>query len=52
MDPNETILVIEDQQDVRLIVTHQMQKLSYRKIKQYSNSLEAFQFLKVAENVS
>ena len=46
IDNDDTVLIIEDQQDLRLIITHHLQKLGFRKIKQCSNGLEAIQFLK------
>lgn len=48
LDPNLPILVVEDQQDLRLIVTHQLQKLQFMKVKQASNGYEALEIL--AEN--
>ncbi len=46
IDHDDTVLIVEDQQDLRLIITHHLQKLGFRKIKQCSNGLEAIQFLK------
>ena len=41
MNTDETIVVIGDQQDLRLIITHQLQKLQFNKVKQASNGYEA-----------
>ncbi len=52
LDPNQTVLVIEDQQDLRLIMTHQLQKLQFSKIKQASNGYEALEVLAEHKDVS
>lgn len=45
LDPSLPVLVIEDQQDLRLIVTHQLQKLQFAKVKQAANGYEALEIL-------
>jgi len=45
LDTNETVLVIEDQQDLRLIIAHQLQKLQFTKIRGVSNGYEAIETL-------
>lgn len=45
LDPNLPVLVVEDQQDMRLIITHQLQKLQFSKVKQASNGYEALEVL-------
>lgn len=46
LDIEEPVLLIEDQQDLRLIVNHHMGKLGFRTIKQFANGHEALHFLK------
>jgi tetratricopeptide (TPR) repeat protein len=41
------ILLIEDQQDMRLIVAHHLNKLGFKKIYQYHDAMEALEFLKM-----
>lgn len=41
IDMDEFIVLIDDQIDVRLIVAHHLSKLGFKKIKQFSNGLEA-----------
>jgi tetratricopeptide (TPR) repeat protein len=45
IDPNLPVLVVEDQQDMRLIVAHQLQKLQFTKVKQASNGMEALEVI-------
>jgi len=45
---HDTILLVENQNDVRLILAHHLNKLGYRQIKQCSDGLEAVQWLKTA----
>lgn len=45
LDPNLPVLVVEDQQDMRLIITHQLQKLQFSKVKQAANGYEALEVL-------
>lgn len=50
LDTNQTILVVEDQQDMRLIVVHQLQKLTFTKVKQASNGMEALEVMAEEKN--
>ena len=52
LDTNEVILVVEDQQDMRLIVAHQLQKLQFTKVKQAANGYEALEILAEHKNIS
>ncbi len=52
LDTNETILVIEDQQDLRLIITHQLQKLTFSKIRGAGNGYEAIEILNEVKHCS
>ena len=51
MNTEETVVVVEDQQDLRLIITHQLQKLQFNKVKQVSNGYEALEALKEIKGV-
>jgi tetratricopeptide (TPR) repeat protein len=51
MNTDETVLVVEDQQDLRLIITHQLQKLQFNKVKQASNGYEALEVLQETKGV-
>ena len=51
MNTDETIVVIEDQQDLRLIIAHQLQKLQFNKVKQASNGYEALTALQEIKGV-
>src|SRR5690349_274280 len=42
---DDYVLLIENQQDMRLIVAHHLNKLGYRKVHQASNGREALDFL-------
>ena len=46
-DAKDTILVVEDQMDLRLIVVHQLQKLNYGQIKHCANGYEAIEIIKM-----
>lgn len=46
LDHNDPILLIEDQQDLRLIVAHHLQKVGFSAVKQFTNGHEALQHLK------
>lgn len=46
IDKNETILLVESQQDIRLIVAHHLNKIGYRKVVQAANGMEALEALK------
>lgn len=45
-DAKDTILVVEDQMDLRLIVVHQLQKLNYGQVKHCTNGYEALEIIK------
>ncbi|MBC7659044.1 MAG: tetratricopeptide repeat protein [Chitinophagaceae bacterium] len=46
LDQNRVLFLLEDQQDLRLIVTHHLGKLGFAQIKQFTNGHEALQFLR------
>jgi tetratricopeptide (TPR) repeat protein len=48
-DGKDTILVVEDQMDLRLIVVHQLQKLNFGQVKHCSNGYEAIEIIKSHE---
>jgi tetratricopeptide (TPR) repeat protein len=52
LKPEDPILVIEDQQDLRLIIAHQLQKLQFSNVKQASNGYEALEMMKDLTNIS
>ncbi len=52
LDPNLPVLVVEDQQDLRLIIAHQLQKLQFVKVKQAGNGLEALEILQQNPDIS
>lgn len=45
LDQNDWVLLVDDQQDMRLIVVHHLQKLGYRNILQATSGLEALNIL-------
>lgn len=49
LDPKQTIVVVEDQTDLRLIVSHQIQKLQLGALKQAGNGYEAVELVKSHE---
>jgi tetratricopeptide (TPR) repeat protein len=49
LDPKQTIVVVEDQTDLRLIVSHQIQKLQLGTLKQAGNGYEAVELVKSHE---
>lgn len=46
IDQSQTIVLVDDQQDQRLIISHHLGKMGYKNIKQCANGLDAFEFLK------
>jgi CheY-like chemotaxis protein len=42
----ERIMVIEDQQDLRLIIVHDLNKLNYKNVVHKANGYEAIEFMK------
>ena len=46
LDHDAAILLIEDQQDLRLIVAHHLNKLGFKSIRQFANGHEALHYLK------
>lgn len=44
--PDHWVLVIEHQQDLRLIMTHHLNKLGYRNVKQLHNGYDALEYIK------
>ena len=45
MEPSEPIVVVEDQQDLRLIVAHHLNKIGYAKVSHAANGFEAMDVL-------
>jgi len=43
IDPKSAIMVVEDQQDVRLIIVHQLRKLNFSNLVQVKNGYEAIE---------
>jgi tetratricopeptide (TPR) repeat protein len=52
LDPEQPILVVEDQQDMRLIIAHQLKKLQFTKVKHASNGFDAIEVIQKTENIS
>jgi tetratricopeptide (TPR) repeat protein len=52
LDPEQPIMVVEDQQDLRLIIVHQLKKLQFTKIKQASNGLDALDIMQENPGIS
>lgn len=52
LDPEQPILVVEDQQDLRLIIAHQLKKLQFTKVKHASNGFDALEIIQETENIS
>jgi tetratricopeptide (TPR) repeat protein len=52
LDHELPVVVVEDQQDMRLIVTHQLQKLQFMKVKQSANGYEALELLAETKDAS
>ena len=46
LDHEDPILLIEDQQDLRLIVAHHLNKLGYRSVRQFTNGHDALHFMR------
>lgn len=46
IDQNQTVLLVEDQQDQRLILTHHLSKIGYKNVKQCSTGLDALDCVK------
>jgi tetratricopeptide (TPR) repeat protein len=46
LDAKDTIMVVEDQTDLRLIVTHQLKKLNFANIRHATNGYEAIESLR------
>jgi tetratricopeptide (TPR) repeat protein len=49
IDFKETVLVVEDQTDLRLIIAHQLQKQSFSNVKQATNGYDAIEQMKIHE---
>ena len=49
IDQDQTIVIVEDQTDMRLIVAHHLNKLGFKNIRQFSNGLEAVDWLNVTK---
>jgi tetratricopeptide (TPR) repeat protein len=46
LDHEDPIMLVEDQQDLRLIVAHHLNKLGFTTVKQFANGHEALHFMK------
>lgn len=46
LDQKDTIVVVEDQTDLRLIVAHQLQKMNFSSVKQAPNGYEALELIR------
>ena len=46
IDQSQSVLLMDDQQDQRLIISHHLGKMGYKNIKQCANGLDAFEILK------
>jgi tetratricopeptide (TPR) repeat protein len=51
IDQKKAIMVVEDQQDMRLIITHHLGKMGYSKVIQMANGYDALEFLKTNKDV-
>lgn len=49
LTPENTIMIVEDQRDQRMIIAHHLEKLGFRNIKQANNGLEALEAFKRGE---
>lgn len=52
LDQEKPILVVEDQQDLRLIIIHQLKKLQFTKILQASNGFDALEIMQQTSGIS
>jgi tetratricopeptide (TPR) repeat protein len=52
LDHNATVIVVEDQQDLRLIIAHQLAKLQFTKVKQASNGYEALEVMRESRDTA
>lgn len=52
MDQEKPILVVEDQQDLRLIIVHQLKKLQFTKILQASNGFDALEIMQETSGIN
>ena len=52
LNTEDPVLIIEDQQDLRLIIAHQLQKLQFNKVKQAANGYEALEMMKELTGIS
>ena len=52
IDFKETVLVVEDQTDLRLIIAHQLQKQSFSNVKQAGNGYDAMEQMNIHEITS
>jgi tetratricopeptide (TPR) repeat protein len=52
IDQSKPVLVVEDQQNMRLIIAHHLQKLQFKNVLQAANGLEAMEKLRQHKDVS
>ena len=52
IDQNKPVLVVEDQQNMRLIIAHHLQKLQFKNVVQAANGLEAMEKLRQHKDIS
>ena len=49
IDQNKTVVIIQDQTDMRMIIAHHLGKLGFKTVKQFSHGLEAIEWLRNTE---
>jgi tetratricopeptide (TPR) repeat protein len=52
LDQEQPVLVVEDQQDMRLIIAHQLKKLQFSKVLQASNGYDALEIMQTTPQIS
>jgi tetratricopeptide (TPR) repeat protein len=52
LDTEKPIMIVEDQQDLRMIIVHQLKKLQFNNIKQASNGLDAIEIMQENSGMS
>lgn len=52
MTPTDPVIVVEDQQDLRLIVSHHLNKRQFKKVIQAGSGLEALELLRIHKKVT
>jgi len=52
LDTNQPVLVVDDQQDMRLIICHHLTKLQFKEVIQASNGLDALRILRINPKIA